>query len=395
MDDQRLLKPGQAVTVRLTGKRAWNTRNLPEVLLAPEDLVRVLGATYVEPAPVPEPEPTPEPTPEPEPVPVLLPAPADLRFVTEGSEIGVRFTPVPGASTHHTREYNAAGTVTGGDVSATSGSGPWATSTVPARIEVWAVDAAGVRISETAAVTYAAPPVVEPPTTEPAPPTGGVLYERATWPNPFAVGGDIQGVHGTVVSQNGGEFIRSNWTTGGPWAGAETHGVDLSPPNARTVRPREVWLDTAVREIGDGWGRTSDDKTLFIIPDYSLAGGEGEQSRWAIYLRGSNGSWYGGPYPENGVPDYLNFQASPRRLYDGQKHRIRVHCKMATNETATDGIYRVWIDDELCANYVGIRTGNPAAAFFRVIALGRNVDPGPGCSRDWYGVTLHTANPGW
>jgi uncharacterized protein YjdB len=200
-----------------------------------------------------------------------------------------------------------------------------------------------------------------------------------------AVGNFLRGTvalqTGTLIDGSAGKFLRTTYNDG--YAEA---GVDLMPPTA-DARPREVWVEAEVR-FGGNWQNASDDKSMFVMEDWRHAGGDSEVWRWAVYLRSS--SFYGGPYHRLSI-----FPSSPSTVFDGQWHRLRVHYKMASNETATDGVYQVWIDGTLLENRQGIRTDSAPNAFFRVIALGRNADPASGATRDWGRVRMYLSNPGW
>lgn len=332
---------------------------------------------------------------------VSLPGPAGTpQFAVVSNGIRVTWTAGAGATSYRT-DGN------GLTASTTTQLGRTVTSTFRDWFCVTAINSAGSAAQSCNAynpVITPAPPPPDTTTTTPPPPTAGVWFERR-WDSLSGVGvrGNVTVQTGPLIDGTSGRFIRSTWTSGGPWAGEETNGVDINPPDAATARPREIWLETSVRFIGSGWQATSDDKTLFVMEDWRFvpsgsgaspraqeSAGCSECWRWAFYLRGSNGPFYGGPYSQ-----LASFNTSPRTVFDGQWHRVRLHFKMAANETATDGIFQVWLDGTLVSNRQGIRTDTGAQAFFRVIALGRNSDPGPGNSRDWGTVRVYTTNPGW
>jgi hypothetical protein len=118
--------------------------------------------------------------------------------------------------------------------------------------------------------------------------------------------------------------------------------------------------------------------------------------RWSLHLKGQ-GEWVGGPYHRlsffsfpDGIPD------QEAEVWNGQWHRLRFHFKMASSETATDGIYEVWWDERAVETRRGIQTDSAPEAFFRVVALGRNADPEPGGgTRDWGRLRAYVTDPGW
>jgi len=201
---------------------------------------------------------------------------------------------------------------------------------------------------------------------------------------------------GSLFDGSVGSFARTQYPGGG---NEGTATVQLSPPRADQDRPREIWGEAYVRVPVD-WRIKSDDKTLFVMEDWSqvpagLSGaGEGEVWRWAIYLR--SGSWggpYGGPYYH--LQPFENPPNMEAEVFTGQWVRLRYHFKMASNTTATDGIYQVWIGDRLVTSRTGIRTDSAPQAYFRVVILGANADPIGSGTRDWGRVQIHTSNPGW
>jgi uncharacterized protein YjdB len=249
--------------------------------------------------------------------------------------------------------------------------------------------------SGTAAITAVA---LSPP----PPPTAGVWYEQ-TWQSVSSLpqNGSAPGIHyatnasiqsGTLFDGSTGRFVRAQYPGGGVEG---TASVALRPSAASENRPREIWGEAWVRVPSD-WSIKSDDKTFFHMEDWSLVGsgagaGQSEVWRWAIYLR--NGSPYGGPYYR--LEPFENFGNIHTSIFNGQWFRLRYHFKMASNTTATDGIYEVWINDRRVTSRVGIRTDSAPEAFFGSITLGANADPLGSGSRDWGRVRLFTSNPGW
>ena len=237
-------------------------------------------------------------------------------------------------------------------------------------------------------------PVPDPGDGIPTPSTGeGVFYEKV-WPSTLAVGDDVVWISGstnsiqsgTLIDGTSGRFLRS--ASDGEWE--YSHGVDLVMPNADATRPREIWIDTSIRFTGSGWATSVDDKTLFVMLNT-------QAYEWRTFLRG--GGFYGGPYwtrPEGSIGDWLTaWPASPSDLFNGQWHRFRVHQKMGADANATDGVYQVWIDNTLAADFRGIRTLNPPSEYFKYLVLGRNSYVSNGAAREWGSVRVYTSNPGW
>ncbi|MEX1258883.1 MAG: Ig-like domain-containing protein [Gemmatimonadota bacterium] len=243
-----------------------------------------------------------------------------------------------------------------------------------------------------------------PPSPYFPPPADGSVWFEETWAGYSSLPqyGSAPGIHwaqnstietGTLFDGSTGRFVRSRYPGNG---GDGTAGVAVSPTLATTDRPREIWGEVYFRVPSD-WSIKSDDKTLFVMEDWRnvpgsfYGGGEGEVWRWAIYLR--NNSGYGGPYFQ--LVGFENQSNLTSQMFTGQWVRLRYHFKMASNMTATDGIYEVWVGDRKVTSRVGIRTDSHEAAFFRVHALGVNADPNGSAERDWGRLRIYASTPGW
>lgn len=79
--------------------------------------------------------------------------------------------------------------------------------------------------------------------------------------------------------------------------------------------------------------------------------------------------------------------------HDDRWHRIRIHAKVSVG--GSNGIHRVWLDDNLVYSRLNISTGTQTA--ITALSLGNNMNQGPGQVQTlhWGLIRAYTTNPGW
>ena len=196
---------------------------------------------------------------------------------------------------------------------------------------------------------------------------------------------------GNVLRANYGDQANpDNWLS--PEERYAYSGVDLLPPRASIDRPREYYVEVMMR-YDENWATITDDKTFFILQDWSadLGPGYNEVNRWDFRHYTADRWWLATDNRANVINNN-----NPPNAWDGEWNRMRIHARMATNDESCDAIARMWWNEELVldGNNLCI-TGTPPNAHFRNIALGRNADPSPSGVRDWGRVRIWIEDPGW
>ena len=177
---------------------------------------------------------------------------------------------------------------------------------------------------------------------------------------------------------------------------------DYTPAGRRLILPNsnttEMWLDiwamfssTFSVFVPAGWNCSSADAYKFFSGRTLPAG------RWGYFgIVGNN--WSGG-YPNN-EDEFENLTfASTFNPFDDTWHRYRQHWKCSTTINSADGIYQIWMDNQLAHDESGINTsdgqGNPVHLYG--LQLSANINHGPAQDQNLrYGyVAIYYQNPGW
>lgn len=111
--------------------------------------------------------------------------------------------------------------------------------------------------------------------------------------------------------------------------------------------------------------------------------------------------WGGGPGAYEVQVPSVKTGCATASCYDGQWHTYRMHVKLSSSQTATDGVIEFWVDGTLRYQHNGISTysdrsaGSPRG--FWVAYLGANMNSGaPAKQSIWWGpVGVWTKSPGW
>ena len=182
------------------------------------------------------------------------------------------------------------------------------------------------------------------------------------------------------------------------YCGSYYIGRALTPPSS----VQEVWGEfyvrfspgfTTVAPSGWGCGSNPDLKLIFgrTLPDarFQVKVGNGPNQEWG--WRWPNGPEYNLPAAQWPSTDVFN----------GQWIRIRIHWKYSTTTTSADGIYQLWINDQVAADTSGVNSlannlTDPITAIYG-FWLGENMNQGPGQPESmWWGrIRLWNTDPGW
>jgi hypothetical protein len=186
----------------------------------------------------------------------------------------------------------------------------------------------------------------------------------------------------------------------------------LNPPGMSTQR--RLWWECYLRfssnwdtRPGSGWGcgNAPDHKTLLIAP----AGGSG---RWEVKIGFGTGGL--GPAimvgdPANGTgtsgesqfPNLLTWlnndpEAVGPTYWNNQWHRLRVAVDLGTTPGASDGRFRVWMNDALLHSRTGL-TYSAGITGFTDMQMGanRNVGASANMSFDWGLIRIYNTDPSW
>lgn len=177
--------------------------------------------------------------------------------------------------------------------------------------------------------------------------------------------------------------------------GSKTISRGVKPIPSHT---RELWLEVVARFAGNFSTLMPSSYNCSYAPQYKFLFGvlPGGGGRFDVYA-GTFGWRWDGAYP--GKPGaYTGLKSPFGNGFDGKWHTYRVHWKLSSSPTTSDGVYEMWMDGVKVVNGLGIRTdskGYPNE--FYVIRLGANINNGPAQAQSvWWGmVRLYSGNPGW
>jgi hypothetical protein len=134
------------------------------------------------------------------------------------------------------------------------------------------------------------------------------------------------------------------------------------------------------------WGCTSNpDLKLLFLRVY------GQTGRFGLNVGNSPSKKFLVTAPPD-EPDFLMPMTNFPLFTDGNWHRLRFH-----GSVLNGGRMKFWVDDTLMGDWSSAQGLNVTASSIYAIALGRNMNQGPGMALSmWWGkVSVWNVNPGW
>jgi hypothetical protein len=225
----------------------------------------------------------------------------------------------------------------------------------------------------------------------------------------------------TQVLYNGHPTLRYDWPgppAGKPWGGCSTDPAILASYKAPATR--EVWIEAThmfrkdFNNAGPGCGpraykflmmwRPNGDRYDIINGVYGTWRSSAPQrpaypkspSTTGAYCTGYNSDcrWGYGPNQSQYLANV------PGNQWDGLWHTYRVHIRISSSSTATDGIYEVWVDGKKVVGRYGMTNTKADGTWsgrLSEIYLGSNSNSGTYVpTKTWWGhVKIWTSSPGW